>query len=564
MKRHFRFKCNPVLPTVYDDALSYYEVLCKLQQNINELALEIDEGLIDFIKEALPELISEATYDDATGTLEFVLVDDDVDEDIRTEPIKRISINGISRPVMDEIARAWFNESWLYGKNICMYGDSTLVVPETYATKIQSSGICNNVTIRGISGQNLTVQGYALIQEATDLGNFDYVFVCYGINDWAGLPKYQWEQAVKNTAQRIINAGSEPVFVFPWKVYINTMHSNGFINDYGCDMASYVDSAIDMCEQLNVKYFNLCQLSGVNESNYTVKLTRSDNGYYLHESNELGELIEKIILNGNYNTGKCYGDRFKNQFRVFLPTNWGYANYDTTKQLIQGSTLEARRGKALTVTYTRICEFSPVSCGEYVKVKGYVIHPISTGYVDFYFIDLYNSSAGAQHICRAKNGADFEFVFHPSYLGDAFKLCAQSSDSRDAVIMDLSISGSDGNGRLTTDTPSVPCLSVDFEDNVELVSGGYIDTFGDDGVMLKPFSVRMLTTVASGQTVTIGNVGFYPQHTVYGTAHNGSNVFVYRVQPTGEIQIYAPPANVANTTYVFFGGCDITPSQFLY
>lgn len=35
--RHFRFWCQHVLPLVYDDSLSYYEVLCKAVKYINDL-----------------------------------------------------------------------------------------------------------------------------------------------------------------------------------------------------------------------------------------------------------------------------------------------------------------------------------------------------------------------------------------------------------------------------------------------------------------------------------------------------------------------------------------------
>ena len=69
MKRHFRFRVQHVLPLVYDDSLSYYEVLCKLQQEIIDLSEDIETGLIDYIKEVLPDLVSEATYDEETGTL---------------------------------------------------------------------------------------------------------------------------------------------------------------------------------------------------------------------------------------------------------------------------------------------------------------------------------------------------------------------------------------------------------------------------------------------------------------------------------------------------------------
>ena len=35
--KHFHHCCNKVLPLVYDESLSYYEVLCKVVHTINEL-----------------------------------------------------------------------------------------------------------------------------------------------------------------------------------------------------------------------------------------------------------------------------------------------------------------------------------------------------------------------------------------------------------------------------------------------------------------------------------------------------------------------------------------------
>lgn len=564
MKKRFHFLTQRVLPLVYDDSLSYYEILCKMQNELIELGRILDEDLIDFIREVIPELVADATYDDETGTLEFSFVEDPSEETISNDPIKRISVNGISRPVMDELARLWFGESWLYNKNICMYGDSTLVVPENYAAKIESSGICNSVTVRAVSGQDLTNNGWPAIRDATDLDQYDYVFVCYGINDWSFVPKYQWAAAVRQTAQRILNAGSQPVFVFPWKVYINTFQSAGFINDRGCDMPSFVDAAIDECEQLNIKYINLCQLSGVNESNYATWLTRSNNGYYLHESDKLGDFAARAVLNGNFNTGKCYGERFHEEFKLLLPTNWGYLSYDDTKTLIGSSPLPFRRGKATTITHVRLCEFYPVGCGDYARVTGYCKMPNDTDYVDFSFIDLYNQQAGTQSICRVRSGSDFSFVIHPSYQGNAWKLCAQASSGANGLIMDLSISGSNGMPRLSSDTPSEPCIKATFTEDITVTKGGYIDSSGEGSIKMLPWACVLNTNVPANTTLTVGQIPFYPEHPVYGAALNGEKLFVYRITTTGEIQLYAPPVNLAATTYIFFSEVDLTPTQFLY
>lgn len=44
--KHFRFWCQKVLPLVYDDSLSYYEVLCKVVKYLNNMITDVN-GIID-------------------------------------------------------------------------------------------------------------------------------------------------------------------------------------------------------------------------------------------------------------------------------------------------------------------------------------------------------------------------------------------------------------------------------------------------------------------------------------------------------------------------------------
>ena len=53
--RHFRFWCQSVLPLVYDDSLSYYEVLCKVVDYINKL-IDTDRELFADLDELRAEL----------------------------------------------------------------------------------------------------------------------------------------------------------------------------------------------------------------------------------------------------------------------------------------------------------------------------------------------------------------------------------------------------------------------------------------------------------------------------------------------------------------------------
>lgn len=53
--KNFRFWCQKVLPLVYDDSLSYYEVLCKVVKYINEL-IEQDKIFFDELNETKEDL----------------------------------------------------------------------------------------------------------------------------------------------------------------------------------------------------------------------------------------------------------------------------------------------------------------------------------------------------------------------------------------------------------------------------------------------------------------------------------------------------------------------------
>lgn len=59
--RHLRFWCQKVLPLVYDDSLSYYEILCKITKYINDL-IDQDKIFADEasqLREDLKELSDE-------------------------------------------------------------------------------------------------------------------------------------------------------------------------------------------------------------------------------------------------------------------------------------------------------------------------------------------------------------------------------------------------------------------------------------------------------------------------------------------------------------------------
>lgn len=65
--------CEKVLPTAYDNSLSYYEVLCKLTEKVNEVIEGINDNFSSEIASAIDKyfntLMMEAIYDSATETI---------------------------------------------------------------------------------------------------------------------------------------------------------------------------------------------------------------------------------------------------------------------------------------------------------------------------------------------------------------------------------------------------------------------------------------------------------------------------------------------------------------
>lgn len=53
----FRFWCQKVLPAVYDDSLSYYELLCKVIAKLNEM-IEQSNGLLESVQPLVDELMT--------------------------------------------------------------------------------------------------------------------------------------------------------------------------------------------------------------------------------------------------------------------------------------------------------------------------------------------------------------------------------------------------------------------------------------------------------------------------------------------------------------------------
>lgn len=67
------YRCQKILPLVYDDSLSYYENVCKLTSKMNEIIDDINDGFEALITQKIDEFFNkimiDAIYNDSEETI---------------------------------------------------------------------------------------------------------------------------------------------------------------------------------------------------------------------------------------------------------------------------------------------------------------------------------------------------------------------------------------------------------------------------------------------------------------------------------------------------------------
>lgn len=74
IKHPYMFK---VLPLVYDNSLSYYEVISKLIDKQNEIIEAINTEFESIVSERLEEIFADCVYDEETETISISLVNEE-------------------------------------------------------------------------------------------------------------------------------------------------------------------------------------------------------------------------------------------------------------------------------------------------------------------------------------------------------------------------------------------------------------------------------------------------------------------------------------------------------
>lgn len=75
------FRSQKVLPLVYDDSLSYYEVLCKFRDKLNEVIGVINGSLVEILEPIVSEIISKffatTVYHESIKEIEFKIEEEE-------------------------------------------------------------------------------------------------------------------------------------------------------------------------------------------------------------------------------------------------------------------------------------------------------------------------------------------------------------------------------------------------------------------------------------------------------------------------------------------------------
>lgn len=241
-------------------------------------------------------------------------------------------------------------------KKIVAYGDST-GTSATNMLRLFNSEYHLDITNRCIGGTALTlpdttagVAGITRIMDASDLDIFDYCWVLFGINDWMLSRSIKdYVECVRQICEKFSsNHNCQPMFIFPWFCYRTfTVDGRGsFSNKLGCDLSSYIDAAIDVCNYYGVKYINMFNASGVNYTNYQQWLN-NDGGIYVHCLDRLGYKMTRLICGGLVNNGKCFNLPSNNVAEMIMNTGESILEIDQLKD-VTGCFLTSKVGSMPT------------------------------------------------------------------------------------------------------------------------------------------------------------------------------------------------------------------------
>lgn len=302
----FRYFCQRVLPAVYGDELSYYELLCKVVDYLNKTLENVND-----INGNVQEL------DAYVKQLKNYVDDYFTNLDVQT------AINN----KLDDMAKSGELQKIvnvkLIGKKFLMYGDSTAALgPKRFSKYFEQYSGCEVVN-RAVSGTTITPSSltindnslYWLVNIATskDFEGYDGVFLCYGTNEWQmGYMPFAYNGTMVTSSTRstqsslfhcinriqTLNKTIQIYVIIPayghrdFNGLINVNHRGFRLEDYGTAMK-------DVCKLFNIPVIDLYHEMGITETNYKDWLVDDSGGIFVHYNDSLKDRIG-FKLNAEY------------------------------------------------------------------------------------------------------------------------------------------------------------------------------------------------------------------------------------------------------------------------
>lgn len=323
---------------------------------------------------------------------------------------------------------AIFDGTFLNNKKVVVYGDSTAVTHNgTSYMKIACKAADATLTNRAVGGSRMNSgadSGVNLINAATDIPTFDYVFLCYGTNEWQDGRQ---PSVLISDVQAIIsavrskNATADIIFVNPFFSY--KVFADGRTNINSSDMTlENVNAFIQRTlNELGVKYIDFYHRSSCNLSNYTAHLLDDSGGVYVHPNNTFKEELAQIVLQGvkieKYPILRRTAPLFDS--KDFYDAQQAYQNADVTLPGIRGLAMKLTAG----VEYYSTVKF--VSSG---TLRTYMLSGTCDHQITFTLYDL----AGGSNIKSYNVNGDFEIYFKPPVgkIKTVFKMQTSTNDTK--------------------------------------------------------------------------------------------------------------------------------------
>jgi hypothetical protein len=226
----------------------------------------------------------------------------------------RITAN--EQAIATETARTDALFSAFNGKKAVVYGDSTVFKKPSY---IETFGnlVGMSVVNKSIAGTSVTPSTYSAPsnslygllknESAVTFVDIDYVFLCYGTNDWQGSARLfdcgdekhntSFEYALKKCYDMLLkfNSKLKIVFVSPVFAHRQFLSSMPNINAQGFKLEDYSYIAEKVTHEYGMLYCGLNSL-GVNEDNYREWLLDDSGGIFVHYNEDLkNEIVNYLI-----------------------------------------------------------------------------------------------------------------------------------------------------------------------------------------------------------------------------------------------------------------------------